>query len=231
MTTQAPTPSATTADDAGDTVQDLRLPLDEARVRALKAGDIVSLSGQVTMTIGLPTHKRLVELIGRGEPLPVNLAGGAFLHLSSFNRESVTGGFEALYLNPTTSTRYDDLMPAIIAGSGVRVVGGKGGLAQASVDALQAAGCVYLSFAGGGCTLLSEAIRGVVSVHWNEYISQFRLITLDVERLGPATVAIDAHGTSLYRDLRARADARLPAILERMAAARAGAPTTTRETS
>ena len=214
-----------------EALTDLRVPLDEARVRALRAGDIVTLSGRVTMTIGLPTHKRMADLLGRGEPLPVDLCGGAFLHLSSFNRESAAVGFEALYLNPTTSTRYDDLMPSIIAKSGVRVVGGKGGLAQASVDALREAGCVYLSFPGGGCTLLSEAIRGVVSVHWNEYISQFRLITLEVERLGPATVAIDAHGTSLYRDLRANAEARLPAILERMAAARATAPTTTRENS
>jgi fumarate hydratase subunit beta len=204
-----------------DEVRSLSLPASEADVRSLAAGDMVSLTGHVTITIGLPTHKRMVELLERGEPLPVDLADGAFLHLSSYNRESADGGFEALYLNPTTSTRYDDLMPTIIGKSGVRVVGGKGGLSDASVEALRTAGCVYLSFLGGGCTLLSHAIKGVVSVHWNEYISQFRLVTLAVEGLGPATVAIDAQGNSIYRNLRRSADARMPGILEDLNRARA----------
>lgn len=204
-------------------VRALRLPVAESDVRALAAGDLVTLSGHVTCTIGLPTHHRMAGLLERGEPLPVDLAGGAFLHLSSFNREAAGGGFEVLYLNPTTSTRYDDLMPAIIGKSGVRVIGGKGGLGPASVEALQRAGCVYLSFLGGGCTLLSQALRGVVEVHWNEYISQFRLVTLAVEDLGPATVAIDAHGNSTYRTLRQAADERMPDILERLAQARAAA--------
>ena len=145
------------------------------------------------------------------------------MHLSSFNRETAAG-HEALYLNPTTSTRYNELMPTIIRKSGVRVVGGKGGLSAPSVAALREAGCVYLSFLGGGCTLLSHAIRGVASVHWNEYISQFRLTTLDVERLAPAVVAIDAHGNSVYDSVAARARARLPEILQRLESARAGNP-------
>ena len=70
-------------------------------------------------------------------------------------------------------------------------------------------GCVYLSFLGGGCTLLSRAIRRVVSVHWTDYIAQFRLLTLEVSELGPATVAIDAHGASLYEQLAQRAQQRL----------------------
>ena len=204
-------------------VRELRLPLSEHDVRSLRVGDQVSLTGLVTMTIGLPTHKRMAELLKRGEALPLDLTGGAFVHLSSYNRESkeAPAGFEALYLNPSTSTRYDEYMPSIIAKSGVRVVGGKGGLSAACVAAMREAGCVYLSFLGGGCTLLSHAIRGVASVHWNEYISQFRLVTLDVERLSPATVAIDANGNSVYDSLKAQAQARLPDILEKLDKARA----------
>jgi fumarate hydratase subunit beta len=92
-------------------------------------------------------------------------------------------------------------MPGLIEGYGLRLVGGKGGLDAASVQAMQRQGCVYLSFLGGGCTLLSQAIRRVVAVHWTDYISQFRLVTLQVEALGPATVAIDAHGNSVYAQL------------------------------
>ena len=107
-------------------------------------------------------------------------------------------------------------MPTLIRSLGLRLVGGKGGLDAASVRAMQDSGCAYLSFLGGGCTPLSQAIRGVVSSHWNEYISQFRLVTLRVEALGPATVAIDAHGRSVYEDLRQRAQSRLPGILARL---------------
>jgi len=198
----------------------LKLPLARADVERLEVGDMVLLDGHVTMTIGLPTHQRMVEHLDAGRPLPVDLAGGAFMHLSCFNRERADGsGPEALYLNPTTSTRYNAHMPRLIEGCGLRLVGGKGGLDAASVAAMQRQGCAYLSFLGGGCTLLAQAIRSVVSVHWADYIAQFRLVTLDVAALGPATVAIDAHGNSVYARLRADAEQRLPEIVRGMGGA------------
>lgn len=189
----------------------LTLPLARADVEALELGELVTISGQVTMTIGLPTHKRMVDLLEAGTPLPVDLRDGAFFHLSCYNRERPDGTHEALYLNPTTSTRYEAYMPRLVEGWGLRLVGGKGGLDAASVLAMQRQGCAYLSFLGGGCTLLSQAIRRVVSVHWTDYIEQFRLLTLEVADLGPATVAIDAHGNSVYEQLRTQAAARLQA--------------------
>jgi len=191
----------------------LTLPLCRADVESLEIGDMVLVSGQATMTIGLPTHQRMVEHLDTGEPLPVNLRDGAFFHLSCYNRERADGtGHEALYLNPTTSTRYNPFMPRLIEGHGLRLVGGKGGLDAASVQAMQRQGCVYLSFLGGGCTLLSQAIRRVVAVHWPEDISQFRLLTLELAELGPATVAIDAHGNSVYERLQSQAADRLRAL-------------------
>jgi len=74
-------------------------------------------------------------------------------------------------------------------------------------------GCVYLSFLGGGCTLLSAAIRDVVTVAWEDLIPHYRLVKLRVEELGPATVGIDAHGDSLYDDILGDARAKLPQIL------------------
>lgn len=187
----------------------LKLPLSRADVEDLVLGEMVLVSGHVTMSIGLPTHRRMVEHLDSGEPLPVDLRDGAFFHLSCFNRERPDGTQEALYLNPTTSTRYNEFMPRLIEGYGLRLVGGKGGLDEASVQAMQRQGCAYLSFLGGGCTLLSQGIRRVVSVHWTDYISQFRLLTLEVSELSPATVAIDAHGNSLYQQLREQAQERL----------------------
>lgn len=193
----------------------LRLPVDEGQVRDLQVGDMVTLTGAVTVSIGLPTHQRMATAARSGTPLPIDLKNGAFMHLSTYVREK-DGQSVPLYLNPSTSTRYNPWMPDLIRGLGLRLVGGKGGLNQASVDALKECGCAYLSFLGGGSPLLSRGLRGVRSSHWNEYISQFRLLTLDVESLGPATVAIDAHGGSAYENLRERAQSRMPEILEGM---------------
>ncbi|MBI0329860.1 fumarate hydratase C-terminal domain-containing protein [Burkholderia plantarii] len=193
-------------------IHNLSLPLVREQVDALQLGDMVRLSGRVTVSIGLPTHQRLARIIEAGEPLPVNLAGGAFFHLSTYVDET-EGTPRALYLNPSTSTRYNPWMPTLIRGLGVRLVGGKGGLDAASAAALREAGCAYLSFPGGGLNLLSRSLRAVVEQHWTEYISQFRLLTLEVEQLGPATVAIDARGESLYAQLHERAVARLPGIV------------------
>ncbi len=189
----------------------LTLPLSRADVEGLELGEMVLVSGHVTMSIGLPTHQRMIEHLDTGTPLPIDLRNGAFFHLSCYNRELPDGSHEALYLNPTTSTRYSQFMPRLIEGYGLRLVGGKGGLDAASVQAMQRQGCAYLSFLGGGCTLLSQAIQRVVAVHWTDYISQFRLLTLEVSELSPATVAIDAHGNSLYEQLRVQAAARLQA--------------------
>lgn len=200
-------------------LRELTLPLSEAAVRELRVGDMVMLSGDVTVSIGIPTHKRMAEAARRAEPLPVDLRGGAFFHLSTYVREQ-GGQSVPLYTNPSTSTRYNAWMPDIIRGLGLRLVGGKGGLDEACVQALRESGCAYLSFLGGGSPLLSRALRAVRSSHWNEYISQFRLLTLDVRALGPVTVAIDAQGHSLYDEVGARARARLPEILDGLARAR-----------
>ena len=203
------------------TTHRLRLPLSEADVRGLRAGDQVILDGEMTITAGLPTHQRIQEHLDRGEALPVDLRGGALFHLGSYSQDG-PAGFEVLYMNPTTSTRFNSYMPGFIRQLGLRAVGGKGGLDAACARAMQETGCVYLSFLGGGCPLLSDAIRSVVSVHWVDLISHFRLVTLRVEGLGPLTVGIDAQGTSLYDALHDEAAARMPGILAALRAEREG---------
>ena len=173
----------------------------------------------MTITAGLPTHQRIQQHLDDGIPLPVDLTGAALFHLGSYS-EDTPHGFDVLYMNPTTSTRFNPYMPGFIRRLGLRAVGGKGGLDAACTRAMQDEGCVYLSFLGGGCPLLSDAITGVVSVHWPDLIPHFRLVTLRVEGLGPLTVGIDAHGNSLYDQLHNSAAQRMPAILDAMRAER-----------
>ena len=198
----------------------LQLPLSEAAVRSLAVGDFVVLDGEIVLTAGLPTHERIQEHIDAGKPLPIDVTGGTLFHLGSYSRE-VNGKFEVLYMNPTTSTRFNAFMPRFIRHFGLRAVGGKGGLDRASTEAMREVGCVYLTFLGGGAPLHSDAIREVVQVEWNDLVSHYRLVKLRVEGLGPLLVGIDAHGQSSFEILSRRAEQRLPDILHELDAERA----------
>jgi fumarate hydratase subunit beta len=202
-------------------VHQLTLPLSEAQVRQLQAGDLVYLSGELIMTAGLPTHQRMLDYVERGEPLPIDLTGEMLLQFGGYQRE-VEGRMQVVYMNPTTSTRFNPYMPRLIRSLKLRAVGGKGGLDAASARAMQETGCVYLSFPGGGCTLYSNAIREVVAVEWKDLLLHYRLTKLKVENLGPGTVGIDAAGHSLYDRLQVDAEQRLPQILAQLKAAREG---------
>ncbi len=198
----------------------LTFPLSEADARRLRAGDQVLISGEIVITAGLPTHQRLLGCLDGLEPPPLALAGASFFHLGSYSRD-VDGRFEFRYVNPTTSTRFNPVMPRLIEGFGWHAVGGKGGLDQASAEVMARVGCVYLSFLGGGCTLLSQAVESVVEVGWPDMLVHYRVVRLRVRDLGPVTVGIDAHGRSLYNEERDEARRRLPDILASLAADRA----------
>jgi fumarate hydratase subunit beta len=82
---------------------------------------------------------------------------------------------------------------------------------------MQDVGCVYLSFLGCCCPLLSDAIKDIVAVAWTDLVAHYRLVKLRVEQLGPLVVAIDSHGNSLYDQLQDKAHARLGSILQDLA--------------
>jgi fumarate hydratase subunit beta len=200
----------------------LRLPIDAAQAQALRVGDTVTIDGEIVVSAGLPTYQRIADHLQRGDALPMDLRGGSLLHIGSYTRDAADGSVDVLYMNPTTSTRFNPLMPGIIRGLGLHVVGGKGGLDAACVEAMREVGCVYLSIPGGACALLSEALRSVREVAWRDMLTHYRLVRLQVEGLGPATVAIDSHGNSLYDEIKSKAVARLNSIAAGMDAARRG---------
>jgi fumarate hydratase subunit beta len=197
----------------------MKFPLSAADARSLRAGDQVVIDGEIVMSAGLPTYQRLVGCLDGAEPLPIDLRAASVFHLGSYSRET-DGKFEVLYLNPTTSTRFNALMPRLIRELEWHAVGGKGGLDAACVAAMREAGCVYLSFLGGGAALHSQAIRRVVEVGWRDMLVHYRVVRLAVEGLGPVTVGIDAHGRSLYAEEQAAARERLPEILRGLDEAR-----------
>jgi fumarate hydratase subunit beta len=190
----------------------LKFPLSAEDARSLRVGDAVELDGEIIVTAGLPTHQRLVAALAGAEPLPFSLQAQSLFHIGSYSEE-IDGRFNVRYINPTTSTRFNPYMPDLIRKLGLRAVGGKGGLDQASVQALAETGGVYLSFLGGGCALLSQGIKEVIEVGWPDMLTHYRLVRLRVEALGPATVGIDAHGNSCYETVRQEADRSLEDIM------------------
>lgn len=197
----------------------LTLPLSPSIARTLELGQIVLLEGSIRCTAGFPTHKRMVAALDDDGTLPDDLRGGSFFHMGSSCRAEGDRWIPN-YVNPTTSTRFDAYMPDIIRRLGLTATGGKGGMGPACVAALQEVGGVYFSMPGGASPLLSEGARERISTHWDDLIEQFRLSKFRLEGFGPVTVAIDAHGNSLYEMLQDTARDRLPGILEKLAARR-----------
>lgn len=200
----------------------MRMPMTPEDARSLRAGDMVLLDGEITITAGLPTHHRILACAEEGRDPPIDLQGGSLLHLGSYSQDKPEGGLEVLYMNPTTSTRFNPLMPRLIRHFGLTAVGGKGGLDAACREAMQEVGCVYFSFLGGGAPLHSAAITAVRAVAWNDLIAHYRLVRLAVQGLGPVTVGIDAHGNSLFETLARQATDRMPEILAQLDRDRAG---------
>ena len=202
----------------------LKLPLTEEVVRSLSLGDTVYLDGEIVLAgTGIPAHERILSYLDSGRPLPIDMHGAAIFHFGSYSRQ-VNGAYEVLYMNPTTSTRFNPYMPRIIKSFGLRAVGGKGGFDAPTAQAMKETGCVYLSYLGGGCPILSASIKKVLAVAWDDFIFQYRMVKLLVENFGPATVGIDAHGNSLYDLLTDIAGAKLPQILKELDRDRARAP-------
>src|SRR3546814_14723585 len=119
----------------------IAFPPTEADIRSLRAGEMIHIEGEIVMTAGLPTHQRLMQGIADGTPPPTDLTGAGFFHLGSNNTEA-DGKFDVLYMNPTTSTRFNTLVPPLIRASRLRPVGGTGGPARPCADAITAGGRV-----------------------------------------------------------------------------------------
>lgn len=192
----------------------ITLPLTPEAARALKLGDVVLLDGDAVATVGMPTQKRMVSELEAGRELPLPLRGGSFFHMGVSYEEAATGPGPLHYVNPTTSSRFDHLMPSLIRTLGLSATGGKGGLGAESVAAMREVGCVYFSFVGGASALLSQGVQAVTDCAWTDLIMQFRLNRIRLDGFGPVIVAIDAHGNSIYERLMNSARERMPEILQ-----------------
>lgn len=203
----------------------LKLPLDRETARGLRVGQQVVLTGETVVTVGFPTHKRMVAAIEAGEPLPLDMVNGSFFHMGTCCYQN-GNRFLPHYVNPTTSTRFDALLPTIVRGLGLTAIAGKGGVGPQVVSALKEVGCVYFAMPGGAAPMLSAGVVERLETGWDDLIEQFRLSRFALDGFGPLTVGVDAHGNSLYQSLSDRAEDRLSAIMARLQERRTAATET-----
>jgi fumarate hydratase class I len=172
----------------------ISLPLTPSIISELQAGEWVLLSGPV-YTARDAAHKRLIELIRQGEPLPFEMDGATIYYVgpSAARPGQVIGS-----AGPTTSYRMDAYTPELL-GRGLKGIIGKGYRTAEVVSKMVEHGAVYFAAPGGAGALLGQCIVASEPVAFDELGTEaIRKLTL---KDFPAVVAIDSHGTSLYREL------------------------------
>ncbi len=173
-------------------------PFTEEMARGLRAGDAVSLSG-IILTGRDAAHRRMVELLDRGEALPVELRDQIIFYVGP---TPAPPGRPIGSAGPTTAGRMDSYAPRIIADCGLRGMIGKGARNAAVRDACRVYGAVYFGAIGGLGALLGDCITSAEIVAYPELGPEaiYRLTVRDF----PLLVVNDCHGGDAYEAGRAR---------------------------
>jgi len=195
---------------------ELRPPLTEAQVRALRIDDTVTLQGTL---FGLRDATQ-IHLFDRERRTRFDLAGHAVLHTAPNVKRVQTSpefpaGYAPVCIGTTTSDRMERFTWPLMTRCGVRLVIGKGGLRDDSLAAFRDLGGAYLAVIGGTAALETTWIEAIEDVDLDdlnpESLWQFR-----VRDFGPLLVAMDSHGGSLYDGVRQAAAGRRDAVLAKL---------------
>ena len=168
-------------------------PLKPEDVDRLRAGDKVNLNGFI-YTARDAAHKRLVDLIKEGKPLPLPLDGEIIYYVGP---SPTPPGKPIGSAGPTTSGRMDPYAPVLIE-HGLRGIIGKGERAVGVVEAMQKYGAVYFAATGGAAALLSKRITKAEIIAYPELGAE-AINRLTVENF-PVIVAQDRHGGNIYKE-------------------------------
>lgn len=162
-------------------------------VAAWRPGETLLLSGRL-LTGRDAAHKRLTDMIARGEELPVDFRNRAIYYVGPVDPVGVEVVGPA---GPTTSTRMDKFTETMLAATGLLVMIGKAERGPAAIEAIRRHRAAYLIAVGGAAILVSKAIRGSRLLAFPE-LGMEAIYEFDVTDM-PVTVAVDASGQSLHQ--------------------------------
>ncbi len=166
-------------------------PLTDAQVEALEIGDQVLISG-VVYTARDAAHKRLLEMLAAGQPLPVDFHGQVLYYVgpSPARPGRVIGA-----AGPTTATRMDAYTPTLLK-LGLKAMIGKGRRGPEVIAAMKQYKAVYLGATGGAGALIAQCIKQAEVVAFPD-LGPEAIHRLVVENF-PAIVINDCRGRDLY---------------------------------
>lgn len=171
-------------------MMNMKTPLGD-EVLTLKAGERVSLSGMI-YTARDEAHLRMMK-----EGIPFDPKGAAIYHCGPVVKDHTI-----IAAGPTTSARMNELS-GFLFDAGVRALIGKGGMGDTVREELRDRG-VYLAFTGG-CAALAASRMTLKGVFFEDLGMPEAVWAIECKDL-PLTVAIDADGGDLFRDVRLQAE-------------------------
>src|SRR6516165_10532983 len=165
----------------------------KAEASTWKPGEVLLLSGKL-LTGRDAAHKRMTDMLNRGEKLPVDFRGRFIYYVGPVDpvREEVVGP-----AGPTTATRMDKFTRQMLAETGLLGMVGKAERGPAAIDAIKEFGAVYLMAVGGAAYLVSKAIIGARQLAFED-LGMEGIYEFEVRDM-PVTVAVDAKGTSVHQ--------------------------------
>lgn len=165
-----------------------------AEIAKWQPGDTLLLSGKL-LTGRDAAHKRIIELLARGEPLPsgVDFNNRFIYYVGPVDpvRGEVVGP-----AGPTTATRMDKFTESMLAQTGLIGMIGKAERGKAGIEAIKNHGAVYLIAIGGAAYLVSKAIRNARVIAFAD-LGMEAIYEFEVENM-PVTVAVDTKGRSVH---------------------------------
>jgi fumarate hydratase class I len=180
--------------EAGGNVK--RVNLDSVtpeEVQSWQPGDTLLLNGKL-LTGRDAAHKRMVDMIAKGEPLPVDLKGRFIYYVGPVDPvgDEVVGP-----AGPTTATRMDKFTRTMLEETGLLGMVGKAERGPAAIEAIRDNKAVYLMAVGGAAYLVAQAIKKSRVVGFED-LGMEAIYEFEVEDM-PVTVAVDSQGTSVHQ--------------------------------
>ncbi|HXC95742.1 MAG TPA: fumarate hydratase [Edaphobacter sp.] len=161
-------------------------------VKNWRPGEVLLLSGKF-VTGRDAAHKRMTDMLSRGEKLPVDLKGRFIYYVGPVDpvREEVVGP-----AGPTTATRMDKFTRQMLEQTGLWGMIGKAERGPAAVEAIRDHEAVYLMAVGGAAYLVSKAIKNSKVLAFED-LGMEAIYEFEVKDM-PVTVAVDSRGISVH---------------------------------
>ncbi|WP_110687377.1 fumarate hydratase [Salinicola aestuarinus] len=162
-------------------------------VREWQPGDTVLLSGKL-LTGRDAAHKRMVDMLAKGEPLPVDLKNRFIYYVGPVDPvgDEVVGP-----AGPTTATRMDKFTRTLLESTGLLGMVGKAERGPLAIEAIRDNQAVYLMAVGGAAYLVAQAIKKAEVVAFDD-LGMEAIYEFEVEDM-PVTVAVDHLGDSVHQ--------------------------------